>query len=321
MEETVIYKHLIAETSAEEETELQNWLEASAKNKQLFFDIKAIWETRRLYSDETNPMDAYESLAKMNKKLDQINTSKYKNKNLKKKILIYTNIAAAILIALFIFPKKNDHSSLRLIYTHTNLLSDSIKQVTLQDGTIIWLAPNTTIAYTGKYLNNNRIVKLKGLAFFEVTKNTSHPFIVETETFKVKVLGTSFAVNSNNATNKGETVLLRGSVQLEDRNGRNIIQMYPGQQTLYSEKEKSLEINEIDAKIYTLWRFHLIPLIDVSIKDIINSIESIYKVHISMDTVNLANHKYIFYYKKSNSLEDTLEKLFYLTGKKATIIP
>ncbi len=92
MKEAIIYKHLIGESTPEEETELQDWLETSDENRQLFFDIKVIWENRHLYADKTNPLDAYESLATMNKKLDQINTSTSKKISPKESITVSCKI-------------------------------------------------------------------------------------------------------------------------------------------------------------------------------------------------------------------------------------
>lgn len=322
MEESLIYKHLTSQTTSEEESELLSWLEASSENKQLFFEIQAIWDARYAFSDKSSSVDLYNSLVGMNKRLDQLEAEKRKSKNLKRKSLIYLwgNIAAVILVAVFFLAKYAVSSNSEMMYTYTNLLPDSVKQIILKDGTCVWLATNATITYSGEYLDKERVVKLDGLAFFEVTKDASHPFIVKTKTFKVKVLGTSFAVNSDNANHKGEAVLLKGSVQFENKEGEGLIKMHPGQQVLYSEKSKSLEVNEIDAKTYTLWRFHLVSLLNVSIEEIVSSIEQTYKVQISIDSSDLKHHKYNFYYKDCNSLDDALEKLFYLTGQKATII-
>jgi len=322
MDEILIYKYLTRQTSQEEERALLTWLETSSENKQLFFDIEAIWKLRSDFAGKSQSLGLYNSLVNMNERIDKVEAENNGAKHFARKKMIYWwgSIAAAIFIGVLFLTNYVISSHAPLMYSYTNLLPDSVKQVTLKDGSVVWLGTNATIAYSDEYMGKERHVKLKGLAFFEVEKDSSHPFIVETETFRVKVLGTSFAVNSDNTNHKGETVLLKGSVQFENKAGENLVKLSPGQQVLYSEKLKSLEINEIDAKTYTLWRFHLVSLQNASITEIINSIEQAYKVRILIDSSDLKAHKYNFYYKDCNSLNDALEKLFYLTGKRATII-
>ncbi|WP_321435918.1 FecR domain-containing protein [uncultured Bacteroides sp.] len=321
MNEIIIYKYLIGQTTQEEEKELFEWLEASSENKRLFFEIETIWKTRSDISDKNQSLEVYKSLVKMNEIIDRSEAEKHGKKYLKRKNLVYWwgGIAASILVAV-LFLTHYATSNAPLLYTYTNLLPDSVKQVKLKDGSVVWLSQNATIAYSDGYTGDERHVKLKGLAFFDVEKDPKHPFIVETETFRVKVLGTAFSVNSDNPSHKGEVVLLRGSVQLEDRSGENLTKIHPGQQVLYSRELNSLDINEIDAKSYTSWRYNLMSLPNATLSEIISSLEQTYKVKIQMDFEDLKYHKYNFYYKGKDNLDDVLEQIYYLTGKRAKII-
>lgn len=66
----------------------------------------------------------------------------------------------------------------------------------LQDGSVVYLAENTQLAYPTKFTARQRKVSLEGEAFFDVTRDASQPFIIETEPAIVEVLGTSFNVRS-----------------------------------------------------------------------------------------------------------------------------
>lgn len=70
---------------------------------------------------------------------------------------------------------------------------------TLPDGTTIYLAQNSTLAYPKRFVRGPRNVKLDGEAFFEVTKNPSKPFIIDTKAASVRVLGTSFNLKSTDS--------------------------------------------------------------------------------------------------------------------------
>lgn len=65
---------------------------------------------------------------------------------------------------------------------------------TLDDGTKVTLSAKSDMEIT--YYRHQRHVLLKeGEAIFEVTKDADRPFVVETDTAKITVLGTRFAVN------------------------------------------------------------------------------------------------------------------------------
>lgn len=75
----------------------------------------------------------------------------------------------------------------------TNYTSQ-IKQLLMEDGTVIMLKPNSSIEYPEKFSASDRKVQLKGEAFFDVTKDQGRPFIIGTNDVTIKVLGTSFNV-------------------------------------------------------------------------------------------------------------------------------
>jgi len=321
MDDNLIYKYLSGQAKPEEVKAILGWLKISSENRKMFFDIEAIWKSRDVLSDENLNVSTYHSLNSLNERINESEPDNSRAKlSIHKKIyFLFSSVAAVLVLVVFLF-KYSTSPNNTMVYSYANLLPDSIRKVTLEDKSVVWLSTNATIAYSAEYGKKERLVKLKGLAFFEVEKDASHPFIVETDRFKVKVLGTSFAVNSNNFNHKGEAVLLKGSVQFEDNTGKSLFKMHPGQQLIYSAESKSLAINEVDAKAYTLWRFHLKALKNASIQNIINSIEETYNVKLQIDDVDIKDHKYNFYYKESNCLQDALDRIYYLTGKRVNVL-
>lgn len=93
-----------------------------------------------------------------------------------------------------------------------------ISKHTLEDGTVITANANSTLEIT--YYRNQRRVDLKqGEASFEVAKDTSRPFVVNTETTRITVLGTKFAVNK--LSNRVRISVDHGRVQVENQDNRN----------------------------------------------------------------------------------------------------
>ncbi|WP_199117791.1 FecR family protein [Pedobacter sp. ASV28] len=100
----------------------------------------------------------------------------------------------------------------------------------LPDGTRVWLNAATTLSYPSRFTGAERKVKLSGEAYFEVAKDSRHPFIVESDGQQVKVLGTHFNINTYQR-NRTVTTLEEGSVRVlgSDRLTQGVV-LSPGQQ-------------------------------------------------------------------------------------------
>ena len=94
-------------------------------------------------------------------------------------------------------------------------------QIQLPDGSVVRLNSSSTLTYDKNFGKNIREVSLTGEAFFDVTKDSSHPFIIHTHVIDIKVLGTAFNVKSYPNDPSTETSLLRGKVEVTMKNRSN----------------------------------------------------------------------------------------------------
>jgi ferric-dicitrate binding protein FerR (iron transport regulator) len=90
------------------------------------------------------------------------------------------------------------------------------KEVTLTDGTKVWLNSGTFFRYPDNYGKRNREVYLQGEAYFEVKRDTTKTFVVLTDNITIKVLGTSFNVNCYPDLDQVETTVISGIVSIEN---------------------------------------------------------------------------------------------------------
>jgi len=124
-------------------------------------------------------------------------------------------------------------------------------QVVLPDGSKVWLNAASSITYPANFTNlKNRMVQLRGEAYFEVAKDKSHPFIVKTEKQHVEVLGTHFNVNSYDDEKSTTTTLLEGSVKVFSGKGEKVL--LPGQQS--SLAKNSMLISKADVNETVAWK-------------------------------------------------------------------
>ena len=92
------------------------------------------------------------------------------------------------------------------------------RTVRLPDGTSVTLNHYSSLSYPERFKSDNREVELSGEAYFEVSKDPKHPFIVQTETIDVQVLGTHFNVDAYPDNPDVKTTLLTGSVAVSNKN-------------------------------------------------------------------------------------------------------
>ncbi|PUZ29930.1 FecR family protein [Chitinophaga costaii] len=84
--------------------------------------------------------------------------------------------------------------------------------ITLSDGTVVWLNANSTLRYSNVFPTNERVVYLEGEAFFTVAPQPNRPFRVQVPHGSIHVLGTAFNINSYAATGTLQTAVESGKV-------------------------------------------------------------------------------------------------------------
>jgi len=136
-------------------------------------------------------------------------------------------------------------------------------QIVLPDGTNVWLNAESSIRYPTAFSDNERIVELKGEAYFEVTHKPKQPFIVKTESQYLKVLGTTFNVHDYPDELHTVTTLISGSVELNSVKNNTSQMLKPEQQAVL--RQKGFEVSTIDVAPYVAWkdgefRFKATPL-------------------------------------------------------------
>ncbi len=130
--------------------------------------------------------------------------------------------------------------------------------LTLSDGTHVWLNGNSELEYPVRFGGETRVVGLRGEAYFEVAKDTAHPFIVKTENLYTKVLGTSFNIKAYPEESKVSTTLLVGKVEvsLPEEPGKAPVHtvLSPGMQAQVFHNNPEIVVKEVVAEDAIAWR-------------------------------------------------------------------
>ncbi|PVD52563.1 iron dicitrate transport regulator FecR [Terrimonas sp.] len=125
--------------------------------------------------------------------------------------------------------------------TLLNPRGSKIIDITLADGSRVWLNAGSSLTYPVAFTGNERKVSIEGEAYFEVAHNASKPFIVSKENTDIKVLGTRFNVNAYDDEADMKITLLQGAIRVTNNQQAAIVK--PGEQAIV----KSGRIDMADA--------------------------------------------------------------------------
>ncbi len=125
-------------------------------------------------------------------------------------------------------------------------------QVTLSDGTRVWLNAASTLKYPSRFDGKERMVEISGEAFFSVAKDTKRPFRVVSNGQEIEVLGTDFNVSAYPDEDATKTTLVTGAVRLHVGTNGVSVSLLPGEQAV--SKEGSVTKQEVDIESFTAWK-------------------------------------------------------------------
>ena len=147
---------------------------------------------------------------------------------------------------------------------------------TLPDGSKVWVNSGSTFSYPGRF-SKERIVELKGEAYFEVAHQTE-PFIVKSQYGEVEVFGTEFNVKAYN-NELFETTLVNGSVRVSGVNG-HLVNLTPGTQVVFN-TEKYIK-RPVETDLFTSWKDGRLIFRDTPLRLMIPRLERWYNVDIEL---------------------------------------
>ncbi|GAA4302317.1 FecR family protein [Aestuariibaculum suncheonense] len=175
---------------------------------------------------------------------------------------------------------KDGLSKTTEVYNEISTPNGGQFQIVLPDGTKVWLNAETSLTFPVRFSKNERVISLKGEAYFEVYKQGS-PFYVQTKGQTIEVLGTHFNVNAYENEFVLKTTLLEGSVKItssliESKNQGVILK--PGEQAVLGEKE--LDVINVDTSKIIAWKRGVFSFQGAGIESVMREFSRWYSVDI-----------------------------------------
>lgn len=280
----LITRYFNGQTAPWEEDFLAEWLESAEENRQTYHALQEIWQASQQQHDEVLVMNALQDVKQRIRGNRQTIIRRYR---------LQAGIAAAvagIIISSIAFLRQpSPHAAIAYIEKRT--LPGQVLKDTMPDGTIVHLAPKSSIRYAQEFGKNDRNVLLEGEAFFEVTKDPHQPFTVKAGDLAIQVLGTRFNVTYYKGVDSAAVSLVDGKVQVNVPVQKKIYELQPGQELYYDSHQQHAYTRTYDMESVTGWTSRLLVFRNEPLSVVAHKLEQLYDVEISFADPAMAGYK------------------------------
>ena len=265
MNQNLLLKYISGKASQREKEEVASWMDADAAN------LKEFMSLRKSY-DAFFWQDA-----------DELKAGQGRVLSLHVLIVKVMRIAAIFVLAfglsyILIQTLQKEKVEMQTV----GVPAGQRTQVTLADGTMVWVNGKSKLTFPSQFGSRMRKVKLDGEAYFEVQKDPEKQFIVvTTHQSAIKVLGTKFNVKAYKDSEEITTTLIEGKIHFEFNNTAQkpqYIMMAPGQKLIYNSQSGRTELYSTSGEGELAWKDGVIVFKQASLKDALEILADRYDV-------------------------------------------
>jgi ferric-dicitrate binding protein FerR (iron transport regulator) len=293
MDAKLVEKYITGFASQDEKKDVWEWIEQSDENMNEYMSqcklyILTLWRT--------------ESLQKVQG--ERKKTIKFAIYPIFKGIIKIAAIFIIAVVGVYYWMNKEEagkESTMECLYTPPGQRAE----LTLEDGTHVWLNANSKITYPSKFKKGERSISLQGEAFFNVAHDAARPFTVNAKGYQVQVLGTEFDVLAYDDENC-EVDLLQGKVHIVTPDNK-MADLLPGER-IFALNGHVVKGNILHPE-YFRWRDGLICFDNVTIGAMVDKLERYYGVEIKIANKKIESYRYTGKFWSSDGIEHVLNVL------------
>ncbi len=313
--EDLLVKYFAGETSVDENREVLAWLEL-AENRRQFEALKSAWD---LSASESNvDVDTDAAWKKVQQRMHAPaeegivrnieDAPGYTRKGGGWLVRIAAVLIPAFVVSFFLWQSGKNNVEQKMLAS-----GDKRIEQTLPDGSVIYLAPQSSIEYPEKFDENARKIKLKGEAFFEITRDTQRPFHIDLEGAKVTVLGTSFNIRAF-SKEETEVIVETGKVLF---GASNKVTLEKGDRGSLDASGNALKSRSVETDFYS-HKTRTLVFENTEMKKVAEVLNSIYQSQIAFENEKIGNCRLTstFRDEKLDSILDVIAGTFTLTISK-----
>lgn len=187
------------------------------------------------------------------------------------------------------------------------------RQVTLPDGSNIWLRADSRVLYPEEFGPKERKIYVSGEIFADIAKNPKHPFLAQTNDAEVRVLGTKFNMKAYRDASCVEVSLLEGSVAFSVTTAsreKNEFLLRPGNTVRVDKRTGTAERYDFDVDEYSSWKDRrMLLFMNQTLEEIATELQRTFNVQIVIRDDELRSVRYLASFINGESLEQILKAL------------
>lgn len=295
----LIVSYLKGEATNDQQKELLAWLELSEENRFYFRSIKDVYDLGRIESDIRDSQVDRQWHKFLDKVFPVYNTNSWLR--IGHILLRYAAVFAFGLICMqlisYFISDKETYSKVTKVETGVGERS----KVSLPDGSIVWVNACSSISYDESFGKENRTIRMRGEAFFDVEKDQSKPFLVHAEPFTFRVTGTSFNVYAFDEEDEISLALIEGSVTAEK--GSYMEKLRPGEVLVYDKTQAKISHRKLISSSYTAWRYGEMFFDKMTFEDLTRRLERNFNVKFKFENQKIKKESFGGSFRKYESLE------------------
>ncbi|KKB52387.1 hypothetical protein HMPREF1212_00538 [Parabacteroides sp. HGS0025] len=293
MEKELLHKFFAGAATLEEKEAIMHWMESDPGNKQFLLKERKLYNAVLLHGEDKQVQQ-------------QAGRQQY---FLRRGIARFLRVAAMIVVAFGLgYFWQSEKTEGPIAMQTISVPAGQCVNVTLPDGSNIWLNAQTTIQYPVSFNKENRQVKLDGEAYFNVAKDSKRPFIVNTKECSVEVLGTKFNIDAYSSRDKFETVLMEGSVKVSMLDDPTQAVSLKPNNKVYRSNGKLLTQKVSNYERYR-WKEGLICFVDEPFKVVMEDFEKFYGLTIVVNNQKVTQYLYTGKFKQTDGVDYALSLL------------
>ena len=306
----LIVRYLSGLADTVETARLEEWFRMSDDNRDYFEQMSNIWDISDRHRDNIN-IDTAAALKKVQSGLPGLNQGKSFWYYWQRIAAIFIlPLAVGILLWNYLEPEVELLSD-NTVYNEVYAAYGTRSSLRLADSTLVWLNSGSSLRYPMRFNEKKRTVFLKGEAYFEVESDVSRPFIVQTQSLKVRATGTKFNINEYEINNESEVTLVTGKLCVSESGKNNpqlISELNPDQHLVFNRltKEKSV-INENSYR-YIAWKDGKLIFRNEPLHKVAGKLSMLFNVDIELKGKELQEYRYRATFQ-DESLEEILKLL------------
>ena len=187
--------------------------------------------------------------------------------------------------------------------------SGSIRNITLADGSQVWLNAGSQLQYAENY-SAHRTIRLKGEAYFEVADDKAHPFTVESGELRTTVLGTRFNVRSFDEEEELSVTVIRGKVQVDKKEKEEKLDILtPARQLQYDRSAHAFTTLTVDTTAVLAWQQGKLQFNGQTMDVIAGTLGRWYKMRFVFHDSAVRNCRLIGQFRSDTPLKDVLTSI------------